>query len=440
MKPSAPVTRMRLPRMLTAASLASRPAAVTTGRGRHRLSGPVGVRDTVSQMRSQQSDSDGRTQHGPATGRVAEFGVDLYGPIDLATGLGASARGFARALHAAGVPLHLVPTGEVCGGHTPVDPDIASDPRRFPLAIEHINADTTDVFLHRFGHELRTVRARVAVWYWELAAFRPDWISRARHYDEIWVASEFGRRAVAAVTNVPVHVVPPPVTLSPVDERSGRGLFGIPEQAFAFLYVFDHTSFVDRKNPLCLVDAFLAEFAGDLDVCLVLKVSHAGHNASAYRRLEEATAGHSNVLLLTEMLDDADLAALFAAADCYVSPHRTEGFGLTVAEAMLRARPVIATGYGATADFLTAETGYPIDYTLVEIEHDLGPYLRGHVWADPSREHLGRLLREVVADPAGARTRGEVGRQYIEEHYSPAAAGLRIRARLEALFGARADG
>ena len=389
-------------------------------------------------MSAESLHSDGRAARKPL--RVADFGVDLYGPVDLATGLGASARGFARSLLAAGVPTHVVATGEVCGGHTPVDPDLISDPRRFPLTIEHINADTTDVFLQKFGPELRHVAGRVAVWYWELAAFRPDWISRARHYDEIWVASEFGRRAVAAMTNIPVRVVPPSMTLLPASERDARERFRIPGDAFAFLYVFDHTSFVDRKNPFCLIDAFLAEFTGDPDVCLVLKVSHASHDGEGFRRLTEATAGQRNIVLVTEMLDDADLAGLFEAADCYVSPHRTEGFGLTVAEAMLRGRPVIATGYGATTDFLTARTGYPIDYSLVEIEQDLGPYLRGNVWADPSREHLGRLLREVAGDPAGAKARGDVGRRYIEEHYSPAAAGARMRAALEALYEARIGG
>ena len=101
---------------------------------------------------------------------MTSFGVDLYGPVDLATGLGASARGFALGLLAAGVPMHVIPTGQICGGHTPVDPDLISDPRRFPLTIEHINADTTDVFLQTFAPELQNAAARVAVWYWELAA------------------------------------------------------------------------------------------------------------------------------------------------------------------------------------------------------------------------------------------------------------------------------
>lgn len=380
------------------------------------------------------------TSPGGAVRRESTFGVDQYGPVDLATGLGASARGFVRGLQAAGVPVHIIPTGHICGGHTPVDAALVSDHRRFPLSVEHINADTTEPFQACYGAELTGLLARAAVWYWELPAFPAEWVPHAHHYDEIWVASQFGRRAVGAATRVPVHVVPPSIALAPVATDSGRELFGLPADAFVFLYVFDHTSFVDRKNPFCLVDAFVSEFGGEPEVRLVLKVSHAHHDAPAFLRLREATEEHSNITVLAQMLGEAELAALFECADCYVSPHRTEGFGLTVAEAMLRGTPVIATGYGATADFLNAETGFPLEYELTEIERSLGPYRRGHLWADPSREHLSQLLRLVASDRTTTAARAAAGRRFVQAHYSAEAAGARMRDRLEALMdgGARA--
>ena len=347
------------------------------------------------------------------------------------TGLGTSARGFVGGLQEARVPVHLVPTGSLYPGLATVEPGLESDSRRFPLAIEHVNADTTERFLWRFGGDVDGVSARVAIWYWELAAFRPDWIVNTRYYDEIWVASQFGRRAVSAVTNVPVVVVPPPVTLPTGGEtRPIRERLGIPREQFLFLYVFDYSSYVDRKNPFCLVDAFVDEFAGEPDVGLLLKVSHADTASAGYRRLIAEAEAHSNVMLVSEVLDDADLEALFRTADCYVSPHRSEGFGLTIAEAMLRDCPVIATDYGATTDFLTPETGFPLEYALVELEVDQGPYPRGYVWADPSREHLRLLLREVADDVPAAQRRAAAGRRLISEAFSFAAVGERMRRRL----------
>jgi glycosyltransferase involved in cell wall biosynthesis len=139
------------------------------------------------------------------------------------------------------------------------------------------------------------------------------------------------------------------------------------------------------------------------------------------------------------VFDDAALHALFTRADCYVSPHRSEGFGLTVAEAMLRECPVIATDYGSTTDFVTPETGFPLEYMLVEIAEDQGPYQRGYVWADPSREHLRILMRRVVDDAAGTRRRAEAGRRFIEERYSLRAVGERMVGRLRRLHDESAD-
>ncbi len=374
---------------------------------------------------------------GPRVARVDDFGVDLYGPVDLVTGLGTSSRGFACAMQHARLPVHLVPTGHLYTGVTSVDTGLASDPRRFPITVEHVNADSTERFLWHFGDDLASARARVAVWYWELAAFRPDWIPNTRYYDEIWVASRFVQRSVSAVTNVPVVVVPPPVTLTaPGELRPVRKRFGVSDEQFLFLYVFDYSSYVDRKNPFCLVDAFIDEFSAEPDVHLLLKLSHADPTAAGYGRLMAAAEAHDNITLASDLLDDADLESLFRTADCYVSPHRSEGFGLTPAEAMLRDCPVIATDYGATTDFLTPETGFPLEYTLVELEEDQGPYPRGYVWADASREHLRSLLRRVVDDVPEARRRAEAGRRLILEQYSVAAAGDRIQRRLRPLYDA----
>jgi glycosyltransferase involved in cell wall biosynthesis len=388
-------------------------------------------------MGTQPTSSTGAARLGRRVTRVTDFGVDLYGPVDLVTGLGTSARGFARALTEAGVPVHIAPTGDLCTGLTTIDPGLVSDPRRFPLTIEHINADTTERFLWHFGDELKEASARVAMWYWELAAFRPEWIGNADHYDEVWVASRFGQRSVAAMTNVPVAVCPPPVPQPPAaGDVDVRGRLGVPADAFLFLYVFDYSSYVDRKNPACLVDAFVAEFAGEPEVRLVLKLSHPDRSAAGYRALVEAAERHPNLHLVDEMLELAELHALFETADCYVSPHRSEGFGLTLAEAMLRGTPVIATDYGSTTDFLTPDTGYPIEYRLVELAEDQGPYPRGYVWADPSREHLRQLMRDVAGDPDRAREVGEAGRRLISEEYSLAAAGARMRGRLLGLHEA----
>ena len=106
---------------------------------------------------------------------------------------------------------------------------------------------------------------------------------------------------------------------------------------------------------------------------------------------------------------------------------------MTVAEAMVLGLPVIATDYGGTADFVTAEVGFPLRYRLVEVDRDYGPYPKGAIWSDPSREHLRELLRSVVTNPRAAAARGQRARARMIEDYSAAAVGRRIGERLAAI-------
>jgi glycosyltransferase involved in cell wall biosynthesis len=95
--------------------------------------------------------------------------------------------------------------------------------------------------------------------------------------------------------------------------------------------------------------------------------------------------------------------------------------------------PVIATDYGGTVDFLTEELGFPLRYRLVEVDRDHGPYAKGAVWSDPSREHLCELLRNVVDDPDAAAARGRRARARVLEDYSAGAVGRRIGERLASI-------
>jgi glycosyltransferase involved in cell wall biosynthesis len=265
---------------------------------------------------------------------------------------------------------------------------------------------------------------------WELSAFRDEWWSELRHFDEIWVPSTFCQRAVRAITAKPVMVVPPAVSMSEAPQPGCREKLQIRGDEFAFLYVFDASSLVERKNPHCLVDAFEAAFSDHDRVRLVLKVSNAEKDLVFSEYLDAVVERNARCVVLRQTMGALELAGLFRASDCYVSPHRAEGFGLTVAEAMALGMPVIATDYGGTVDFLTEEVGFPLRYRLVEIDQNRGPYGKGAIWSDPSREHLQELLRRVVANPRAAAARGQRARARMIEDYSETAVGRRIGERL----------
>jgi glycosyltransferase involved in cell wall biosynthesis len=253
----------------------------------------------------------------------------------------------------------------------------------------------------------------------------------SRYVDEVWTATRFVRDAVAAAVRIPVQLLTLPIVLPPVPPR-GRAHFGIPDGPAVFLYIFDVSSQMERKNPIAAIRAFRqAALLRDAAV-LVLKFTNGSFDAAGVRRLHEEAAG-LNVLMLDGFLDRPDLCALINAADCYLSPHRSEGFGMTILEAMRLGKPAIATAYSAPLDFMTPENSYAIDCTLVPLGRKYGPYPPDALWAEPDIAHAAHLIRKVVEHRDEAAARGARAQADVERDRNPAVTGRAMRARLEAI-------
>jgi glycosyltransferase involved in cell wall biosynthesis len=364
---------------------------------------------------------------------IALPGVNFYGPIGVVSGLGSAARGYLAALRAAAVPVALVPVHELFVHQPSVRSDERRQRPRYSISLVHINADSVQRFLHFHARTFARAQYKIGIWVWELAALRDEFLSELCHFDEIWVPSSFCQRAVRAMAAKPVTVVPHVVSVSEAPHLGWREKLQIGAGEFAFLYVFDASSIVERKNPYCLVDAFEAAFSDDDRIRLVLKVSNADKDPEFSRYLNALVERNARCVVLRQTVKAHELAGLVRASNCYVSPHRAEGFGLTVAEAMALGVPVIATDYGGTVDFVTEEVGFPLRYRLMELDRDYGPYPKGAIWSDPSREHLQELLRSVVANPGAAAARGQRARARMLEDYSAPAVGRCIAERLAAI-------
>ena len=124
---------------------------------------------------------------------------------------------------------------------------------------------------------------------------------------------------------------------------------------------------------------------------------------------------------------------LEAACDAFVSLHRSEGFGLAVAEAMFLGKPVISTNWSATVEFVNEQNGYPVAFDLIELTETHGPYEKGQIWANPRVEAAAKWMQEIAANPTAAKQRGKQAAADIRRHYSPAAIGRRYAKRIEAM-------
>lgn len=372
-----------------------------------------------------------RTRRVPAFVREAPIGVNVSGYLDTESGMGEAARASIRSIHAAGLPVALnnVPSRLRAQDRSHADAFVTGNPHPFNLV--HLNADNMGWFAASRGRGYFRNRYTIGFWFWELSTFRDEWRPFFGYVDEVWVATEFVRGAIQASTSLPVVRMPLPIVLPPAPALS-RAHFGVPEQGAVFLYAFDVSSQIERKFPLAAVRAFRRAALAPEQAVLVLKFTNAEYDRDAVRRLHEEAAG-LNVVMLDGYMDRTELTGLLQTADCYLSPHRAEGFGLTLLEAMSLGKPVVATNYSGNVDFMTADNSYPIDYRLVALTRDYGPYMRGAVWADPDLDQMGAVIRHIAQHPEEARARGARAREDVERDWSPAMTGARVRARLETI-------
>ena len=105
-----------------------------------------------------------------------------------------------------------------------------------------------------------------------------------------------------------------------------------------------------------------------------------------------------------------------------------------IAEAMARGKVVVATAWSGNMDFMSAANSLPVDYRLVTLKGDHGPYARGERWAEPDLHDAAAKLRLAAGDAALRRRLGERARQDCAAQLSPGVVGTAQRTRLQSLL------
>jgi glycosyltransferase involved in cell wall biosynthesis len=285
---------------------------------------------------------------------------------------------------------------------------------------------------HRAGLRMREGVYRIGVWYWELETIPTEWVERMLQVQEVWAPTQFIADAMRRSLPLPVHHLPPGVELPQFRPRP-RSHFGLEEQEFVFLFMFDMGSRLARKNPLGLIRAFGAAFQGDPNVRLVIKVTRGDSLPKDRDCLLAAAAMVPQVTIIDRVLARDETLALVNCCDSYVSLHRSEGLGLTMAEAMLLGKPTIATGYSGNVDFMTADNSLLVRYDRVPIEEEGMPYPVGCMWAEPDLNHAVELMRHVYDNPADAFDLGQTAKADLQQRLSIKSAGKRMVERLRTL-------
>ncbi|MBI5571856.1 MAG: glycosyltransferase family 4 protein [Desulfomonile tiedjei] len=266
---------------------------------------------------------------------------------------------------------------------------------------------------------------------WEQSEFPDDWIPAFELVDEVWTPSTFCAEVIGHRIDKPV--IPIPHNVEPVAAANlDREALGLPKEAFLFLGMLDCYSTPERKNPLASLEAYVrASSESSRESYFVLKVlnSHAGKELLL--SVQRYQARCPRILVIDKYLSRRAVSGLMQACDCFVSLHRCEGFGLTIAEAMCLGKPVIATGWSGNMDFMNEENSLPVRYELVELKHNIGPYRKGYFWAEPDVDHAAKLMRRVMDCPGIADSIGKRGREKIKSDLSASKTGHLMRQRLQ---------
>lgn len=361
------------------------------------------------------------------------YGINLVAYIRAEMGLGEAARGMALAIDAARIPFRVVnfEHGNPSRHTNTTWSHKEADRAHYDVTVLCMNPDNKDNLRTRLPNGLLGSRYVVGSWYWEMPEFPEEWTSEFALVNEVWAATRFIQDAVSLKSPVPVVRIPP-VVLPPAGGTLPRGHFGLPERVFLFLTVCDTRSVLERKNPLGAVRAFKKAFRrGDPRVGLVLKFNNPDYQQPELQKLREEAAGYDNVHVLGGVFTREEMDSLLAAADCVVSLHRAEGFGLVPAEAMGLGKPVILTNWSGNTDYMTPDNSLAVGYELVSLGRDYGPYKSHQVWAEPDTEQAARWMKKLVDEPGLAERVGRHARASIETHHSPAAVGQLIRRRLD---------
>lgn len=363
---------------------------------------------------------------------VEALGANVLGYLTAELGVGELGRLVHEAVVGSGVPVATAVEEFTVANRTehPLPANASVGDPKYGVSVLVVNADMTAATL-RLHPDLGRGRYVIGVWSWELDTFPPAMHPAFGQVDEIWTISEFCRQAIAEQSPVPVHRIPVPVRdplRGVVRERTAPA----PGEPTTFLFVFDYNSVFDRKNPLAAIEAFRQAFGDRTDVRLVVKTINGEKHPGDGERLRMAAAGDDRIELVERYLSGEEIAALFAGAHAYVSLHRSEGFGLTVAEAMAHGLPVVATDYSGTSEFLTADTGWPVPYRLVPVGPGNEPYPRDARWAEPDIAAAAAALREIADDPERAIRRGAKAREHVLATRAQATAAQWARARITA--------
>ncbi len=334
-------------------------------------------------------------------------------------GLGEDQRTLTRALTSGGVEvgaIELIHPGTLNNSDRSIQEFIAQEARG---CVNIFNLPPMEIYKLIYSERKGLFKGRYNIGYcpWELTDWQRDLLFCFDFLDEIWAPSSFIKNVYEKVLDIPV--VHMPLIVEPFDfSKRGREYFGISKHGYVFGFSFDFYSSMHRKNPFTTVRTFKGAFTDNENVSLVIKICNVDKYHPDYHDFLSLVDGDSRIFLIEENLSKNDYYALLDCFDCFVSLHRSEGFGRCIAEAMLLEKLVIVTNFSGNIDFTDDSNSLLVDYSLVDVNMNEYYFSSGSQWADPSLDDAIAKMRFAYCERSESKILAETGRETIQNHFS----------------------
>lgn len=376
-------------------------------------------------------------------------GVKYIAPYLDHSGYGEASRNYILALHEAGVPLTIEPRRFESN-----PPPVGTEQERrifhqletngldFDTVIVHLTPDLAPDYKKKYPDKYM-----ISYTVWETSLTHPFWAKCCNQMDEVWVPCDWNIQAFrdSGVT-VPMYKIHHGIDPAAYTNISTSN-FALPNHnpdSFVFYSIFQWNS---RKNPEGLLRSYFNAFTGEDNVRLIMK-TYVGRGLPAHeesRQIREVIQrikadmqlqSYPRLSLITDSLSTEKMRALNMLCDAYVSLTHGEGFGLTMLEAGLAGKPVIATGMGGNMEYMNADNSYPVpfDWGFVTGMGSFNPWYWGNQqWGNPNLPEASRLMRHVFDNREEANEKGRLLQRHIKDNFNWRVVGKQMVDRLKEL-------
>lgn len=366
-----------------------------------------------------------------------EFGVNVFGYINGEFGLGEAVRLLIKAMQSVDIPVAVIDY-DVATHHRHEDTTFQNFSSEAPYLFNLVLLGPTEarkVLTHYEDATFFLDKFTIYFLNWESEFFPDEYVKNINFYDQVWVPASYCKEIISQYVNCPVELVHYPIEI-PIDSEIDPEVEEFyTANTFNFLFMFDYNSSLERKNTLNLIRAFGKAFGkNDTTVNLTIKTSRSTNYPKEKQLLENEIQGFQNIKIVEKIYQKDTLHKIISRCDSYVSLHRSEGFGLTMAEAMFFSKPVIATGYSGNLEFMNADNSFLVDYSMTKVDSDVFNYGRNTIWSNPNIDHAAELLRLVRDNSSEVQEIAKKGNQTIREEYNTIEVGKSIKKKLENLY------